>query len=278
MLFHSHESFTPIPWARCNLLYCLFYTLWRHNCDAWATEMPRHIGSRIAWFEIFFEAEANPPLSFSKQGTNHVVPWMLSTFYVQHLSEVAAVGWKIYWTFHSPRCLWGLLGGDPEGLWLAALHCLQSYGHWQLCTWQADQTSCHPALGPSQEDGSCWGLISAWRPVLLTDFNSRRAPFIMHCLSWAFNQMFHGIFTSRPNCPGPLYTITWIHAYFIHGFVCLLCYVVLALCLSVIDGRVPSRIHHVVQFLHDGDSMDQDYAKMTLKILLFYKKFSYYAQ
>lgn len=71
--------------------------------------------------EISFEAKANPPLYFSKQGTNHLVSWKVSTFYVQHLSEVAAAGYSIYWTFHSPSRLWGKLRGDPGGHWLAIL-------------------------------------------------------------------------------------------------------------------------------------------------------------
>lgn len=49
--------------------------------------------------------------------------------------------------------------------------------------------------------------------------------------------MYRGILTSRPNRPGPLYTITYIHGSFIHEFVCLSCYVVLACALSVRDWQ-----------------------------------------
>lgn len=124
---------------------------------------------------------------------------------------------------------WGTLTCHPRRL--------ESYGRWQLRTWQAAQTSCHCTRSPSQEVRSCWGLISAWQPILLTGFNSLWAQFIMHCLSWAFNQIYCGILTSRPNCPGPLYTITYIHGSFIHEFVCLSCYVVLVCALSLCDWQ-----------------------------------------
>lgn len=40
---------------------------------------------------------------------------------MQYLSEVAAAGYRIYWTFRSLPRLWGKLRGDPGGLWIAIL-------------------------------------------------------------------------------------------------------------------------------------------------------------
>lgn len=199
-----------------------------------------------------------------------------------HLSEVAAAEYRIYWTFHPPPSLreascrsWGTPSCHPRRL--------ESYGRWQLRTWQASQTSCHCTPSPSHENGSCWGLISAWRPILLTGFNSLRAPFIMHCLSCAFNQTYCGILTSRPSRPGLLHAITYIHDSFIHEFVCFSCYVVLACALSVRDWQergiqaTPCGAGFVFGFfLSEKGITDWDYDKIMQKELRICKARLYF--
>lgn len=151
-----------------------------------------------------------------------------------HLSEISYV-WIQNLLCLTDSYFWGILGRNPQGMWLSAFLCLRSYIGSDNSVLDRRVRTCHSAQRPSQDVEPFWGLISVWWAASMTAFNSLWATFIMHCLLWALDQMYPRIFTFQPTCPSPLYTVTYIHGSFIHEFVCLL------LGLSVSDKRAAAR-------------------------------------
>lgn len=99
MFMQKSSTQLPVPDTVCVTAFSVAEIQQQQNSKIPSTlEVKMHV-------EMSFEGKASPPLYFYKQGTNHLVSWTVSTFfffYVQCLSEVAAVGFRIYWTFHSP--------------------------------------------------------------------------------------------------------------------------------------------------------------------------------